>query len=66
MFRWTWAAALLVGLALGCAKKSRGTEDPGACMRDCEAERCEYDANSTADNDEYLECLETCQTQCNG
>ena len=66
MPRWTWVLAVGVGLALGCTKKGKGTEDPGACLRACEAEQCEYDANSMGDNDQYLECLEVCQTKCGG
>jgi hypothetical protein len=60
--RWTLAAALGVAIGIGCAGK-KASKDPAACMRKCEAE-CPYVPDGLGDNEEYLECLEACETKC--
>ena len=66
---WTQPAvvglALAMGVALGCAGRSKGANSPGECLSKCDQEQCEYVANSLGDNDEYLECLEACEDKCN-
>jgi len=55
---------LSLGLGLGaCAGKGKGSRNPEQCMSECEQERCAYDPNANG-NDEYLECLESCQDTC--
>lgn len=58
---------LLVGLALAaapaCAGKGRGSRNPAECMKSCEEEKCGYDPNEWG-NDEYLECLDACESEC--
>ncbi len=58
--------AFVAGVAMGCAKNGRKTQDPNACMRSCDQEQCEFHASSVGDNDAYLECLEACQERCGG
>ena len=59
---WLLGAALL-GLVFGACKGGK-TTDPAACMSACEQE-CPY-VPDAADNEDYLECLEACQTKCTG
>ena len=60
-----WVGVVLVaGLASSCAKKGRGTQDPNACLRQCDQEECEYRAGGVGDNEVYLQCLEGCQKRC--
>ena len=58
-----------LGLGLGAAAaagcKGKKTKDPAVCMNECEAE-CPYVPDSQGGNDEYIECVEACTTQCSG
>ncbi len=60
-----WGGVVVaVVLASSCAKKGRGTQDPNACMRQCDQEECEYRASGVGDNEDYLQCLQGCQKRC--
>jgi hypothetical protein len=58
------AIACALGVAVGCAGKRKGTQEPGACMRACEQEECAYKADPLGDNEVYYECLEVCEGKC--
>lgn len=62
--RWGVVLAIAAGAALSCSKNGRGTNDPNACMRQCDQEECDFHASSVGDNDAYLQCLEGCQDKC--
>jgi hypothetical protein len=57
------AAGVVLGLAPGCAGKGKGSRNPAQCMSRCEQDECGYDPNE-AGNDEYLACLEACESRC--
>lgn len=52
------------GLAFSACKGGK-TTDPAACMNECE-QTCPYTPDSVGDNEDYLECLEACQSKCSG
>lgn len=54
----------VLGLALGACKGSK-TVSPGACMNECE-QTCPFTPDGQGDNDDYIECLEACQSKCSG
>jgi hypothetical protein len=60
----TYGLALVLGVAIGCAGRTKGSKSPEECLRSCDQEQCEYVANNLGDNDDYLECLEACEDKC--
>lgn len=62
--RRTLQIGFALALAFGLACRGKASRSPEACLRNCDQERCNYDANDLADNDEYLECLESCEAEC--
>lgn len=63
----TLLLASALGLAAGAtgACKGKKTTDPAVCMNQCESE-CPYKPDSQGGNDDYIECVEACTTQCTG
>jgi hypothetical protein len=60
------AVGLALGIAAGCAGKRRASQDPNQCMRNCDQEKCTYQASGSGDNAEYLDCLDACEKECGG
>ena len=56
--------AALLGVGLGACRGGK-TTDPAACMNECQ-QTCPFTPDAIGDNDDYIECLEACQTKCSG
>ncbi|MCX4241874.1 hypothetical protein [Paraliomyxa miuraensis] len=56
-------AGFVLALAPACAGKGKGSRNPEECMKRCEEDVCGYDPNAWG-NDEYLECLDGCESKC--
>ncbi len=61
-FAFVAAFGVALGLGAGACKGGK-TVSPAECMNQCE-QTCPFSPDGQGDNDEYLECLEACQTKC--